>query len=89
MPLQTDNKLSMLSDEILKYVTGIGSKVTMYNEEGASEIDAFKANRFIDKKNDYQIYLDSTTSPSTVRVCLLYTSPSPRDATLSRMPSSA
>ena len=26
---------------------------------------------------------------STVRGCLLYTSPSPRDATLSRMPSSA
>ena len=26
---------------------------------------------------------------STVNVCLLYTSPSPRDATLSRMPSSA
>ena len=25
----------------------------------------------------------------TIRVCLLYTSPSPRDATLSRMPSSA
>ena len=68
MPAQSDNKLAMLSDEILKYVTGIGSKVTMYNEEGASEIDALKANRFIDKKNDYQIFLDSTTSPSTVRV---------------------
>ena len=27
--------------------------------------------------------------PSLVRACLLYTSPSPRDATLSRMPSSA
>ena len=27
--------------------------------------------------------------PVLVRVCLLYTSPSPRDATLSRMPSSA
>ena len=25
----------------------------------------------------------------TVRICLLYTSPRPRDATLSRMPSSA
>jgi hypothetical protein len=68
MPIQTDNKLAMLSDEILKYVTGIGSKVTMYNEEGANEIDALKANRFIDKKNDYQIFLDSTTTPSTVRV---------------------
>ena len=28
-------------------------------------------------------------SYSSVRTCLLYTSPSPRDATLSRMPSSA
>ena len=27
--------------------------------------------------------------PETVKRCLLYTSPSPRDATLSRMPSSA
>ena len=27
--------------------------------------------------------------PYTIRICLLYTSPSPRDATLSRMPSSA
>ena len=31
----------------------------------------------------------SNTANATVRVCLLYTSPSPRDATLSRMPSSA
>ena len=28
-------------------------------------------------------------SPDGTKVCLLYTSPSPRDATLSRMPSSA
>ena len=28
-------------------------------------------------------------APETVEACLLYTSPSPRDATLSRMPSSA
>ena len=35
---------------------------------------------------------DSLTPPETITVnmhCLLYTSPSPRDATLSRMPSSA
>ena len=30
-----------------------------------------------------------TNYPSRVYICLLYTSPSPRDATLSRMPSSA
>ena len=34
--------------------------------------------------------LDNQVATSTLyRVCLLYTSPSPRDATLSRMPSSA
>ena len=31
----------------------------------------------------------STNSPLDIYICLLYTSPSPRDATLSRMPSSA
>ena len=33
-------------------------------------------------KNDF-------VSSADIRACLLYTSPSPRDATLSRMPSSA
>ena len=32
---------------------------------------------------------DPSPPPSSVSFCLLYTSPSPRDATLSRMPSSA
>ena len=32
---------------------------------------------------------DHLTRPEQRRICLLYTSPSPRDATLSRMPSSA
>jgi len=32
---------------------------------------------------------DKFASPTWVDICLLYTSPSPRDATLSRMPSSA
>ena len=31
----------------------------------------------------------AATSAVTTQACLLYTSPSPRDATLSRMPSSA
>ena len=36
------------------------------------------------------ISLDANENPyGQLRICLLYTSPSPRDATLSRMPSSA
>ena len=34
-------------------------------------------------------YGDMTDSSSLIRICLLYTSPSPRDSTSSRMPSSA
>ena len=35
------------------------------------------------------ILAEIETDKATMEVCLLYTSPSPRDATLSRMPSSA
>ena len=35
------------------------------------------------------VYADSGGANGQVATCLLYTSPSPRDATLSRMPSSA
>ena len=34
-------------------------------------------------------YIDVAADPSVVTACLLYTSPSPRDGTSSRMPSSA
>ena len=44
-------------------------------------------------KNSFTIETASETATVQelikLRVCLLYTSPSPRDATLSRMPSSA
>ena len=33
--------------------------------------------------------IESPTRPDLLRICLLYTSPSPRDGLLSRMPSSA
>ena len=36
-----------------------------------------------------QYLVDATRDPGQGQTCLLYTSPSPRDATLSRMPSSA
>ena len=35
------------------------------------------------------VYSDEDVNSLHVKTCLLYTSPSPRDATLSRMPSSA
>ena len=38
---------------------------------------------------DYSVSSFQFTFGGLYRICLLYTSPSPRDATLSRMPSSA
>ena len=39
--------------------------------------------------NHYSVTIESSKFNGLSRICLLYTSPSPRDATLSRMPSSA
>ena len=41
------------------------------------------------KKGDQCFFYHSNIGKEIVGICLLYTSPSPRDATLSRMPSSA
>ena len=40
------------------------------------------------KKDGYKIILINS-NPATIMTCLLYTSPSPRDLSTSRMPSSA
>ena len=42
-----------------------------------------------DRSDRIQIYVKRDDLADGVYICLLYTSPSPRDATLSRMPSSA
>ena len=42
-----------------------------------------------DKYEVEELLSDTGSGHNVVKTCLLYTSPSPRDATLSRMPSSA
>ena len=56
-----------------------------------SELEANKQGRVNESdKNGTDVNKDeAVTSHESDRACLLYTSPSPRDATLSRMPSSA
>ena len=44
---------------------------------------------YMDGKVVAETYSDTTTPDSLINACLLYTSPSPRDRTRSRMPSSA
>ena len=49
--------------------------------------NVYNPRSLIERKNEYQNTL--IKKGTTLGACLLYTSPSPRDATLSRMPSSA
>ena len=63
----------------------IEEQSTVYCDDGASQVGSFIG-------NSHRQYVPFAKIPvELVRaiVCLLYTSPSPRDATLSRMPSSA
>ena len=60
---------------------------------GAAEKFAEATGGTVTTVGDYKVHAFTSTGTFTVTqladTCLLYTSPSPRDATLSRMPSSA
>ena len=66
-----------------KFKDGISVIVTVFNKEEFIEEIESRGKENIEEKNNKIKELDQSVS------CLLYTSPSPRDATLSRMPSSA
>ena len=79
-------QLSERVDQLEKQLD-LNSEIATQLSEARKQLDEEK-NRAIetDKKNNaLQLQVDSLKQ----NVCLLYTSPSPRDATLSRMPSSA
>ena len=85
----------------LKDYLRANSNFTDYDFEGSNLsiiLDALAYNTYITAYNTNmaanESFLDSATLRENVvslarNICLLYTSPSPRDATLSRMPSSA
>ena len=77
-----------------------GEKLIIYYESGKTFIGRFDTNggliiskvihdEWVNVELLYQEGFPSYIAKSTTGSCLLYTSPSPRDATLSRMPSSA
>ena len=75
--IEKRNTLPILSNVLLNVSD---SKLTIT----ATDLDLI----FIHEINNVEIMQDGKTT-TTSSICLLYTSPSPRDATLSRMPSSA
>ena len=71
----------------------IGQKIAKIAKSLGMIIHYHNRSKLNDEKADGATYHDSIKSLFSVSdvlsICLLYTSPSPRDATLSRMPSSA
>ena len=62
----------------------------MYGPTTGDKIRLADTDLFIEVENDFTVYGEEVKfGGGKVISCLLYTSPSPRDATLSRMPSSA
>ena len=66
------------TDNVQRFLAGLRGDKDYWPQYGIEEADKKLADRFE----------DALKNPK-VSTCLLYTSPSPRDATLSRMPSSA
>ena len=78
-------------------VAGISYSVTLTSDSGCEAVDEFIFQEFDENQisigEDLQICVGESVTLGLSGLydtaCLLYTSPSPRDATLSRMPSSA
>ena len=69
------------------FLSGLVKEVSIENEEGnEAELKAIEKQA---KKDKELIIEDAETEADLCERCLLYTSPSPRDGLLSRMPSSA
>ena len=82
----------------LDRVNGAATVTTAFTKNGSNGLELYNPSNTSSLLNitlsDYDLIVISTsssgqTSTNLVNACLLYTSPSPRDATLSRMPSSA
>ena len=78
-----DGKVLVVKD--LQLDIAEGEFITMLGPSGSGKTTCLMMLAGFETPTNGEIYLDGNAISS----CLLYTSPSPRDATLSRMPSSA
>ena len=77
----------MPKNENIKSILIIGSGPIVIGQACEFDYSGSQAAKAL-KKEGYRIILVNS-NPATIMTCLLYTSPSPRDRTRSRMPSSA
>ena len=85
--LKNEGELGKLIDKI-KDIQNISGNVGFLEFEENSDIESELIRRVIQKGQKKATIIVAFFCPFCI-TCLLYTSPSPRDATLSRMPSSA
>ena len=78
-----DSQKLFLPVENLSYVTKYGN-----DDEANISLDKLGASSWQKRKAEAKKKIKDAAK-KLIKICLLYTSPSPRDATLSRMPSSA
>ena len=84
--LKSNKKIEIIWDTVVEDVIGTKEPKTV----NALKIKNVKDNKVKELKVDgLFIAIGHDPATSLFKDCLLYTSPSPRDATLSRMPSSA
>ena len=70
---------------------GVGEMVTLLGRNGMGKTSTIRSIMGLLKPHSGEIYFKgkAVTGYPSYKVCLLYTSPSPRDLSTSRMPSSA
>ena len=83
------------ADEMVAIVKALAPTFGGINLEDIKAPECFEVERRLQEELDIPIFHDDQhgtaiiSAAALLNACLLYTSPSPRDATLSRMPSSA
>ena len=95
-PEVAQGRLEMLLNfqQMIVDLTGMDIANASLLDEGTAAAEAMGLSHRLNKKDSNLVFVSENCHPQTIdviktRACLLYTSPSPRDATLSRMPSSA
>ena len=68
---------------------GLDNQFDWFSYGGSVDFNLNNINVRFDEEDNTLSYLNDRNFSSTIYLCLLYTSPSPRDGLLSRMPSSA
>ena len=92
--MSIEERVRKVVSEQLDVSGEIDNNASFIDDLGADSLDTVELVMSLEEEFDTEIADEEAENITTIQqaidyICLLYTSPSPRDATLSRMPSSA